>query len=74
MKTLSGRHVSKLLAVLPAFLSWKNVAMTFPSAPTITTEMWKTAQNLDVLTLQLSFISATRRSDVPSEMLRDPYI
>jgi hypothetical protein len=30
--------------------------MTFPSTPTITAEMWKTVQNLDVRTVQLSFI------------------
>ena len=32
------------------------MAMAFPSAPTITSEMWKGAQNLDVRTLQLSFL------------------
>jgi hypothetical protein len=36
--------------------SGTNVSTTFPSAPTITSEMWKGAQNLDVRTLQLSYL------------------
>jgi len=56
LKAHSGRHCEKLLNVTRASPAGTNVAMAFPSAPTITSEMWKGAQNLDVRTLQLSHI------------------
>ena len=56
LKAHSGRHCEKLLNVTKACPEGTNVAMAFPSAPTITSEMWKGAQNIDVRTLQLSYV------------------
>jgi hypothetical protein len=56
IKTHSGRHCAQLLNTTKTNPAGTNVAMAFPSAPTITSEMWKGAQNLDVRTLQLSFL------------------
>ncbi len=51
-KTHSGRHCEQLLNTSKTNPAGTHVAMAFPSDPTITSEMWKGAQNLDVRTLQ----------------------
>ena len=56
LKTLSGRHCEQRLNTSKTNPAGTNVAMAFPSAPTITSEMSKGAQNLDVRTLQLSYL------------------